>query len=76
MNDYIMKNDEAVALLEEAIEKIKNPSINSSGGRMEIGGVYWRLVRVVNKFVVPQLSEIEGCEHSEYLRENFNIKDL
>lgn len=76
MNNCIMDKDEAVALIEEAIEKIKKPSINSSGGRMEIGGVYWRLVRVLNKFVVPQLSEIEGREHSEYLRETFNIKDL
>ena len=73
MNTYVMDKDEVVALLEEAIEKIKNPSINSGGGQMEIGGVYWRLVRVVNKFVVPQLSELEGHEHSEYLRKNFNI---
>lgn len=67
-----MDRDEAIKLLDEAISRLKNPSNNANGKPCQVGGVYWRLAKVLEKHVEPLLDEFEG-EHADFLRKNHGV---
>ena len=67
-----MDRDEAIKLLDEALNRLKNPSNNANGKPCQVGGVYWRLAKVLEKHVEPLLDEFEG-EHADFLRKNHGV---
>ena len=60
-----MERETAVALLEEALWRIKHPSRNGHGGPMQSGGAYWRLAKVLREFLEPRLKSDGGEEDAE-----------
>jgi prophage regulatory protein len=62
-----MNRTEAIQLLEEALCRIKQPQPNHNGGDTQIGGAYWRLMKVTHDFLIPQLAAQEGPEHAARL---------
>ena len=67
-----MDRDDAIKLLEEALNRLKHPTTNAIGKSCKIGGVYWRLAKVLEKHVEPLLDEYEG-EHADFLRKNHGV---
>lgn len=51
----MMDRAEAVDLLEQAINRIKKSSPNGNGGSEQIGGIYWRLAKVLSEYADVQL---------------------
>lgn len=64
-----MDREEACQLVREALDRIASPSANANGGDMQVGGAYWRLTKVLNNFLLPQLMLQEGQHHATHLLE-------
>ena len=71
-NHEDMTRSEAVQLLQEAIDRIRRPVKNYSGGAWQAGGCYWRMMKVLHDFVVPGLVE-EEHGHRFVLAERFGV---
>ena len=73
------KREQAIQHLKEAIGKLETPSKNANGGGIQLGGVYWRLISVLNE-ITPYLSADEGYRHAEILIKTHgvvaNMEDL
>lgn len=63
-----LTRDEAIQLLGEAMARLNLPSRNANGGSIQMGGVYWRLVRVLTRYVEPNLVAHEGAMNTRHLR--------
>jgi hypothetical protein len=62
------KADCAAHYLREALDRLEHPSRNNSGAPMQLGGVYWRLAKVMTGFVDPNLELFEGGHAKEIRR--------
>lgn len=40
---------------------------------MQLGGVYWRLSKVLRQYVDPQLDDVEGVRHAAYVRRSHGV---
>lgn len=62
-----MSREEAVALLEQALARIKHPQENAHGGEMQASGAYWRLARVLSDYLLPAMQEVHPAEHVHFI---------
>ena len=69
----LMSRAQAIQLLEEALDRLRQPQLNSSGGAWQAGGCYWRLMRVLADYVAPLLYEVEGITNAERLRASHGV---
>lgn len=67
----IMDKQQAINLLQEALNRLENPSGNANGGDIQLGGVYWRLAKVLNDYVDVNMGEQEGCKHAKFIRYSY-----
>ncbi len=67
MSLELMTQDEAVTLLGQALQRVKNKQKNSKGSEWQCGGAYWRLCKVLEFYVYPNLVHMEGIERAEFL---------
>ena len=67
------EGEEAVKLLKEALSRIEHPSQNDNGGSMQVGGAYWRLSYVLEKYLRPMLENEEGVDHARFIRDSFGV---
>ena len=65
--------DEAVDLVEQALLRLKNPGKNANGGNIQLGGIYWRLAKVLDQFVNRNIVEQEGESHALFIRKTHGI---
>jgi hypothetical protein len=63
-----MNRQEAITLLREALDRLERPSQNAHGGKIMMGGVYWRLDLVLRSYVDAELEKHEGAAHAATLR--------
>jgi hypothetical protein len=64
-----METAEAIALLEEALARMKRHDPHpDSGLNTHLGGVYWRLARVLADHVDPRLEAAQTPGHARFLR--------
>jgi len=65
-----MHRREAIMLLEQALERIRNspPTPSADVGSWQAGGAYWRLAKVLGYCLDPVLEGVEGKEHANFLR--------
>ena len=64
----IPSKSEAIAYLEEALERLKHPSTNANGGEMQAGGAYWRIANAL-RYVDDVLADHEGEKHAHFIRQ-------
>lgn len=58
---------EAIAYLEEALERLKNRRPNAVGGEMQAGEAYWRIAKAL-RYVDDVLVYHEGGDNAASLR--------
>ncbi|MFA6700898.1 MAG: hypothetical protein WCS28_12120, partial [Thiomicrospira sp.] len=74
LNKYNPENiDLVINLLKEALHRFEKPSLNANGGKIQLGGAYWRLQKVV-KTIEPYLAEFEGEKHARFLKDVHSTK--
>ncbi|BBL74184.1 hypothetical protein [Methylomagnum ishizawai] len=66
----IMKKDEAVLLLRQAMDRIEYEPKNHGGRGWQCGGAYWRLAQVLEYYLFQELESQEGKKHSAFIIEN------
>lgn len=66
----VMQKDEALLLLQQAMDRIKGEPINHKGRGWQCGDAYWRLSQVLEYYLFPRLEEQEGKEHTDFIIEN------
>jgi hypothetical protein len=69
-NGRVMKKDDALLLLRQAMDRIEGEPRNHKGRGWQCGGVYWRLSQVLEYYLFPRLEEQEGKEHADFIIEN------
>jgi len=62
-----MTRDEAIQLISEALNRIINEQKNANGGNWQAGGTYWRLMKVLRFYVLPEIYLQEGEKHAQFL---------
>lgn len=65
-----LTQEQAIVLIEEALSRLKRPQPNANGGAIQLGGVYWRLVKALTEFVDQYLDMVEGQSHADFIRAN------
>ena len=63
-----MGRPEAIELLDEALDRLREPQPNANGGEIQIGAIYWRLLSVLADHCDPLLDSVEGAKHASFLR--------
>ncbi|WP_196486212.1 hypothetical protein [Burkholderia cepacia] len=71
-----MSIEDATCLVREALGRLARPTPNAHGFDIQIGGIYWRLAKVLRLYVAPKLDIAEGCEHADYIREHNGVMEL
>ena len=68
-----MSKVEAQQLIEESLTRFKDINIGNARGHMSLGGVYWRLARVLRDFCEPNLEDCEGYEHAAFITDTHGL---
>jgi hypothetical protein len=68
-SEAIMSAREACQILSEVEMRIRRPSKSFNGADFHVGGCYWRLMRVLYDYVIPNLHKEGG--HKFVLLERF-----
>lgn len=81
MKDYpnlgAISREESIALIEQALVRIKKPTSNASGMPIQIGGATWRLAKVLNDYLKPnvELYEKDNSENIFKSTETSNMEN-
>ncbi|MBG0879382.1 hypothetical protein H0X90_21570 [Burkholderia sp. 9775_39] len=68
-----MNIEEAEKYVREALHRLEQPSQNARGFDIQIGGVYWRLAKVLRLYAAPKLDVAEGSDHANFIRRTHGV---
>lgn len=79
MKDYpnlgTISREESIALIEQALVRLKKPTSNASGMPIQIGGATWRLAKVLNDYLKPNV-ELYEKDNSENIFRHTEKKEM
>ncbi|VWC53833.1 hypothetical protein BLA9940_02106 [Burkholderia aenigmatica] len=68
-----MSIEEAEQYVREALHRLEQPSLNARSFDIQIGGVYWRLAKVLRLYAAPKLEVAEGCDRADFIRRTHGV---